>query len=211
MRLGLAALANLVLVRYDSRTVRPASTGPIPRWSLPTKCTPTSEGEKTEALCFILPVGLALLALAVTAIKAESGGFAWGVAIPCALFGLIFTATGIGVGARTAGQVAGIAQRYQDGPAALARAELERIQKVSRNFRLTFVVSGILTAIGLAIHYLAGPNLGRGLGAAIMLVSAIGLLVDGFAERRAEPYTDALKEETGSSHGGESPADSGED
>ncbi len=152
-------------------------------------------GEKTEALCFILPVGLALLALAVTAIKAEPGGFAWGVAIPCALFGLIFTATGIGVGFRTAGQVADIEQRFQDDPAALARSELDRIEKVNRNFRLTYIVFGVLTAVGLAIHYLAGPNLGRGLGAAIMLVSAIGLLVDGFAERRAEPYTAVLRAE----------------
>ena len=149
-------------------------------------------GEKTEALCFILPVGIALLAFAVTTLKAESGGFAYGVAIPCAIFGLIFTATGIGVGSRTAGQVADIEERYQQDPAALASAEFERIEKVNRNFRLTYIVFGVLAAVALGIHYLGGPNLGRGLGAAIILVSAISLLVDGFAERRAEPYTAAL-------------------
>ena len=66
------------------------------------------------------------------------------------------------------------------------------MEKVNANFKLTFNVFGVLTAIGLGIHYLGGSNWGRGLGAALILISAIGLLVDGFAERRAEPYTAAL-------------------
>ena len=57
-----------------------------------------------------------------------------------------------------------------------------------------FIVFGVLIATGLGIHYLGGPNWGRGLGAALILISAIGLLVDGFAERRAEPYTVALEQ-----------------
>ncbi len=31
------------------------------------------------------------------------------------------------------------------------------------------------------------------LGPALILVGAIGFLIDGFAERRAQPYTDALE------------------
>ena len=52
--------------------------------------------------------------------------------------------------------------------------------------------------MGLGVHYLGGPNWGRGLGAALILISAIGLLIDGFAERRAEYYTAALEEIAGS-------------
>ena len=152
-------------------------------------------GEKMEALFFILPVGLALIILGIVALRAESGGFAWGVAIPSFLFGLVLASAGIGVGIRTNSQVADIENRYAENPTALAEAELERITKVNKNFRLTFISFGILAAIGLAIHYLGGADLGRGLGSALLLISALGLLVDGFAERRAEPYTRVLEKE----------------
>ena len=62
-------------------------------------------GEKLEALMFILPVGLLLFGFGIAALKAERGGFAWGIAVPCLIFGIIFIRTGIGVGARTKGQV----------------------------------------------------------------------------------------------------------
>ena len=42
-------------------------------------------GEKIEALFFILPIGLALIAFGAVALKAEHGGFAWGVAVPAIL------------------------------------------------------------------------------------------------------------------------------
>lgn len=71
------------------------------------------------------------------------------------------------------------------------------MEKVNANFKLTLFVFGVLAAVGLGVHYLGGPNWGRGLGAALILISAIGLLVDGFAERRAEPYTVALEQIAG--------------
>lgn len=150
-------------------------------------------GEKIEALCFILPVGLMLLLLAAAAFKAERGGFAWGVAVPAALFGIVLVGTGIGIGVRTAGQVAGIEKTYLDAPAAMVRQELPRMEKVNRNFRMTFYAFGALAVLGIAVHYLGGPGWGRGLGATLTLIAALGLLIDGFAERRAETYTAALE------------------
>ena len=79
----------------------------------------------------------------------------------------------------------------------MVQKELPRMEKVNSNFKLTFTVFGALVAVGLIIHYFGGPNWGRGVGAALILISAIGLLVDGFAERRAEPYTAALEEIAG--------------
>lgn len=46
-------------------------------------------GEKLEAALFIAPAGLALAALGVAALRAETGSFAWSVAIPCFLFALV--------------------------------------------------------------------------------------------------------------------------
>jgi hypothetical protein len=152
-------------------------------------------GEKLEALFFILTIGVALIAFGIVALKAETGGFAWGVAIPAILFGLVLVGTGIGVAWRTDAQVAELKKAYETDAAAMAKEEMPRMEKVNANFRTTFYVFGILAAVGLGLHYLAGPTVGRGLGAMLILVGALGLLVDGFAERRAVPYTQALQEE----------------
>jgi hypothetical protein len=151
-------------------------------------------GEKLEAFWFILPIGIFLVIFGAVALKAERGGFAWGVAIPCLIFGLVFIGTGIGVGSRTNRQISIIEQGFHEDSAAMVQQELPRIEKVNANFKLTFIVFGVLAAVGLIVHYFGGPNWGRGLGAALILISAIGLLVDGFAERRAEPYTVALEQ-----------------
>ena len=81
---------------------------------------------------------------------------------------------------------AGLAQQV------LAREERGRMAKVNANFRLTYFAFGLVAAFGIVIHYLGGVDWGRGLGAALILIGGIGLLIDGFAERRAEPYTQAL-------------------
>ena len=67
------------------------------------------------------------------------------------------------------------------------------MQKVNANFRLTLYAFGALAAIGLGLHYLVTTDWARGLGAVLILVGAVGLLIDGFAERRAAPYTKALQ------------------
>ena len=151
-------------------------------------------GEKIEALLFILPVGLFLVILGIATLKSESGGYAWGVAIPALLFGLVLAGTGAGIGLRTSGQIAAIEANYQQDPAAMVQKELPRMEKVNSNFRTTFFVFGVVVALGLGMHYLGGANLGRGLGATLILIGALGLLIDGFAERRAEPYTESLQQ-----------------
>jgi len=157
------------------------------------------QGEKLEAWFFILPVGLLLIGFGVVALKAEEGGFAWGIAIPCFVFGVILAATGIGVGSRTNNQVAELEAAYQADPVAMQATELPRMKKVNANFRLTYWVFGAIALLGLVIHYLGGMQFGRGFGLMLLLGGAIGLLIDGFAERRAEPYTQALQEITSTS------------
>lgn len=149
-------------------------------------------GEKVEALWFIALTGILLVVFGLATLKAERGGYAWGVAAPAILFGLVLIGVGAGVGLRTDRQVAEIERSFNQNPSALVQKELSRMEQVNANFRVTFYALGILTAVGLLFHYLAGPEWGRGLGSTLMLLGAIGLLIDGFAERRAEPYTAAL-------------------
>ena len=97
------------------------------------------------------------------------------------------------MGARTNEQVAELTRSYQDSPANMVETELPRMEKVNANFKTTFFAFGALAAIGLTLHYLVGADWARGLGAVLILLGAIGLLIDGFAERRAVPYTNALE------------------
>ena len=151
-------------------------------------------GEKLEAFGFILPIGILLLVYGIVILKIERSGLTFGVAIPIILFGLVLVSTGLGVGLRTPGQVADLTQRYEDSLAQLIQTELPRIQKVNVNFRRTYWASGILAFIGLIFVYLVKTDWAHGLGAALILIGALGLIVDGFAERRAAQYTEALRE-----------------
>ena len=110
-------------------------------------------GEKLEALWFILPVGILLVILGVVALKAERGGFAWGIAIPSLFFGILLIRTGIGVGTRTNKQVAQIEQSFQKNPVEMVNKELPGMEKVNANFKLTLFVFGVLAAVGLGVHY----------------------------------------------------------
>jgi len=150
-------------------------------------------GEKFEAFMFILPLGVVLVVCGLAALKFERSGFAWGAVVPAIAFGLVLIGTGIGVGARTAGQVTAIKEAFQASPAAMATEELPRMQKVNANFAATFVIFGVMIAAGLILTYALRIEWLRGLGIGLILVAALGLVVDGFASRRAAPYTLALE------------------
>ena len=153
-------------------------------------------GEKLEAAFFIVPTGLMLIGIGIVALKVEKGGFAWGVALPCFLFGAILLITGTTVALRTNAQIAELKQSYERDSVAMVKEELPRMQAVNRNFRMTFFMFGAIALAGIIVHYLPWDWC-RGLGAVLILAAALGLLIDGFAERRAGTYTKALEELNG--------------
>ncbi|MEZ4384254.1 MAG: hypothetical protein R3A79_23170 [Nannocystaceae bacterium] len=149
-------------------------------------------GERVGALLFILPVGLLLVGLAITALKAERGAFALGLAIPTALVGVLLIGAGATIGLRTPGQVAALERAHAEDPAAMVAVELPRMRKVNANWpRLVAVWAGFVV-IGLGLRFGARAEWAHGVGPALILIGACGLLIDGFAERRAIPYTAAL-------------------
>ena len=151
-------------------------------------------GERLEALYYILPSGCLLLGLAATALVADRGSFGWGLAAPLFLFGLVAIATGAHIAWRTPDQVAAIEAQYQQDPAMMLEAEMPRMAAVNANWPRLLAAWAALVVVGLALRFGLAADWAHGLGPALILIGAIGFLIDGFAERRARPYTQALQQ-----------------
>lgn len=150
-------------------------------------------GERLEALYYILPAGLILIGLGATALFSERSAFGWGMAIPLILFGMIAVATGANVGLRTPGQVEQLSQQYQQDPATMLADEIPRMAQVNANWPRLITAWCILVVIGLGLRFAIKADWAHGVGPALILIGAVGFLIDGFAERRARPYTEALQ------------------
>jgi hypothetical protein len=151
-------------------------------------------GEKLEAWFFILPTGLLMVAMGAALLSTNRAAFDWGLAVPAIIFGLVLAATGIGVGARTSSQVQALETSYQADASVMVKDELPRMQKVMKNFRTTLIVFGATAVVGLLLIFALRMEWAVGLGVALLLVAAVGLAVDGIAERRGHPYVAALNE-----------------
>jgi hypothetical protein len=150
-------------------------------------------GERIEALYFIVPIGVAMVAFAAVTLRAERGGFAWGLAVPLVLFGLFAIGIGSAVGLRTHGQVAALEAGLEREPGAMVAAELPRMRKVNDNWPIYIGMWTTLVLVGLGLRFGLNADWAHGVGPAIILIGAMGFLIDGFAERRARPYTAALE------------------
>jgi hypothetical protein len=150
-------------------------------------------GERIESLYFIVPIGIAMVAFAAVTLRAERGGFAWGLAVPLVLFGVFAIGIGAAVGLRTTGQVAELEAGFQSDRGAMVAEELPRMQKVNDNWPLYIGMWTTLVLVGLGLRFGLQADWAHGVGPAIILIGAMGFLIDGFAERRARPYTEALE------------------
>jgi hypothetical protein len=151
------------------------------------------QGEKTEALIFILPVGLLSLVFSAWLLTDNSTSFMRGVAIPLLLMGLLMTTVGAVVGYRTPGQVAALEQSLQVDQQAALQMEIDRMTKVNKAWPVYLAIWGFCGVLGLVLRFATSADLLQGMGIALIFVCGVGLLVDGFAERRTQPYVTALR------------------
>jgi hypothetical protein len=150
------------------------------------------EGEKIEALVFILPIGLLSLVFGAWLLSDGPGVFARGVAIPFLAMGLVMTVVGGAVGYRTPAQVAALETSIAASPETAVQAEQARMEKVNRAWPVYLAVWAAFGVAGLALRFATRGDFTQGLGIALVFFAGVGLVVDGFAERRARPYTEAL-------------------
>lgn len=150
------------------------------------------QGEKIEALVFILPLGLLSLVMGAWLVLDGGGAFARGVAIPFLLMGLLMSTVGGVVGFRTPAQVTQLRAQVQAAPEAARQAELERMGKVNAAWPYYLTVWALMGVAGLVLRFATRADFTQGLGMALVFFCGVGLLVDGFAERRTHPYGAAL-------------------
>jgi lipoprotein signal peptidase len=78
-------------------------------------------------------------------------------------------------------------------PQAGVQAEINRMTKVNGAWHLYLVMWGLFGVAGLLLRFATSSEFFRGVGIALVFIAGVGLLVDGFAERRTHPYVDALQ------------------
>jgi hypothetical protein len=149
-------------------------------------------GERLEALLFMVPIGLASVAFGGWLLATSREAFDRGVAVPCVLLGLALLGTGGAVGLRTPGQVAELHAGFASNPEATRRAEIARMEKVDRAWPVYLTAWALFGVFGLILRFALSSDGARGVGVALVLFAGVGLIIDGFAERRARPYVQAL-------------------
>lgn len=152
-------------------------------------------GEVREALIFILPLGLLSLSFGGWLLLANPSSFTKGVAIPFLGMGLMLTLVGGGVALRTPAQVAALTlTNVHDSSRAVVTSEVTRMAGVNTRWAYYLAIWAAFGAVGLALRFLIAAPFARGLGVALVFFSGVGLLVDGFAERRAHEYAVGLEQ-----------------
>ena len=150
------------------------------------------QGEKIEALVFILPIGLLCLVFSAWLFTDGGPGFARGVAIPFLVMGLVMGTVGAVVGLRTPAQVAALEAGLAAEPQSTVSQEIARMEKVNAAWPRYLVVWALFGVVGLGLRFATRSEFLHGLGVALVFFAGVALLIDGFAERRTHPYVQAL-------------------
>jgi hypothetical protein len=150
------------------------------------------EGEKIEALVFILPIGLLSLVFSAWLLVDNPSSFTKGVAVPFLVMGLVMSSVGAVVGYRAPTQAAALQQSVLEGSQVAMKGEAARMAKVNNAWSFYLVIWGLFGIAGLALRFATSSDFLQGLGIALVFFAGVGLMVDGFAERRTHPYVTAI-------------------
>jgi hypothetical protein len=65
--------------------------------------------------------------------------------------------------------------------------------KVNQAWRVYLVMWGLFGLADLLLRFMTGSDLLQGVGISLVFIAGVGLLVDGFTERRTHPYMNVLQ------------------
>lgn len=115
------------------------------------------------------------------------------MAWPLVVLGTFQLVIGLAVALRTPGQIAALDEGLRAAPAVAVAAEIGRMDKVNRNFRIVKIAEAALILVGLALAiFLSHPGPWAAVGLGLVLEAAALLAFDAFAHQRALIYTQWL-------------------
>lgn len=149
-------------------------------------------GEKNLGL-FLIPFGIIMISFAVYLWYAHRSPFGYGMLVPILLIGIFGIAMGIGLAYQSHQRLIDFPQSYQTDRNAYIEQELPRMEKVMQNFPRLKMAWMMIIIIGLILFFFIKKDWLTGFSLALILICAMFLIIDTFAERRAEIYTEHLK------------------
>jgi hypothetical protein len=151
------------------------------------------EGERAAGYVFF---GQGLVSLGTSAFLFTRGNdMSRGAAYPVGIVGVLETAVGLVLAARTSKQIDERRQQIAKDPATFRSAEEKRMNRVIRQFVFleVFEIAAIATGLGLATAgELTQKPLLTGVGAGLTVQGAAILGLDFLAERRGKRYLNAI-------------------
>ena len=151
--------------------------------------------EKHESLLFVI-VGLACMLLGIIFFTGLKTSFYKGAAIPLLLIGLLQALAGYVVYNKSDDQRISNVYAYDMNPDQLRNVEWPRIRKINKNFIALRAAEGLLCIAGIVIALLFRNLPLRqfwfGFGITLALQSAVLIVADSFAARRAAVYETLL-------------------
>lgn len=152
--------------------------------------------EKAESLLFAgLGMTALLLGLGVLTVRERFSPFLQGVAYPLVAVAMIQVAVGANIYLRTDEQLSALQAQLQAAPDAFKTEETARMRVVNRNFDLYKRLEIGLLLVGVACAALGAARnrwLLAGVGTGLLVQSGLMLVLDVFAQARADLYTAAL-------------------
>jgi hypothetical protein len=152
------------------------------------------QGEKIEALIFILSIGLLSLVFGIWLLT-EGGSFAKGVSVPFLGLALLSITVGSVVGFRAPNQLKTLRTSLVDQKELTIKSEIKRMTEVNNAWPKYLAIWIAFGFIGLILRVATKNDFVQGMGIALVFFSGITLLIDGFAERRAVKYVSFLQSE----------------
>ena len=149
-------------------------------------------GEKFEA-ALILAAGLACLIVAIWLWVWIRQPFARGLTTSLLLVAALGLSVGGAVYLRTEGQVKHLLELRQQGAAAFAAEEGPRIRQVVKSFGLYRLCYAAAVLLAFGCVFLVGRPFCHGLAVGLLVLAALGLTIDYYAEARAVAYVRALE------------------
>jgi hypothetical protein len=135
-------------------------------------------------------VALALVSFGFASVLWANRSAFVAMAWPLVVLGSLQLVIGLVVALRTPAQVASLEQGLRTSSATTVAAEIQRMTKVTRNFRVVKVVEASVIVVGLLLVLcLPYPGTWPSVGLGLLVEAAVLLAFDAFAHQRALVYT----------------------